>query len=148
MVFLTFFHRVFFFLIALARSLEILGGKLGLRHFTLGTDSLMVEITRSHQTPNARVSSSSWDLIVFMPQPRGNNVKLLFKMSVCFRKIEAKSLIKYLFQRISSHRQGRHNIDLSMFSSRRYLVKNMALFYKQSECSLYLKGVITKLKRQ
>ena len=80
MVFLTFFHRVFFFLIALARSLEIQGGKLGLRHFTLGTDSLMVEITRSHQNSQC-VSSSSWDLIVFTPQPRGNNVKLLFKMS-------------------------------------------------------------------
>lgn len=123
MVFLTFFHSAFFFLFALARSLEILGGKLGLRHFTLGTDSLMVEITRSDQNSQC-VSSSSWDLIVFMPQPRGNNVKSLFKMSGCFRKIEAKSLIKYLFQRISSHRQGRHNIDLTMFSSRRYLVKN------------------------
>ena len=80
MAFLTFFHRVFFFLITLVRFLEIQGGKLGLRHFTVGTDSLIVKIARSHQNSQC-VSSSSWDLIVFMPQERGNNVKLLFKMS-------------------------------------------------------------------
>ena len=91
MVFLTFFHRVFFFLIALARSLEIQGGKLGLRHFTLGTDSLMVEVTRSHQNSQC-VSSSSWDLIVFIPQPRGNNVKLLFTHLLCTQKVRQNKL--------------------------------------------------------
>jgi hypothetical protein len=41
--FLTFFHKVRFFLIAFAKSLRIQGGKFGLRHLTLGMQSFTVE---------------------------------------------------------------------------------------------------------
>ena len=55
--------------------------------------------------------------------------------------------LSVVFQRISRHRQGRHNIDLIMFSSQRYLFKKMWHFLTSKVSVHYIsKELLATLK--